>query len=205
MEVQYDVCLTKLARCLTKTSIDTYQLKKIMTLYCGSEPENIPPELTSAKTTDGLFHEIRRHSSWFNYNLLELLIQLLNHQEGLELLLQYEKEHLHPYLDSISLVDIPAASFPSTIANSSYTRCVLVANLVGLTGKDAIIITRRLAEVLQMPSLQLLDCFENMHLIFGIHSEVFHNAIKREGSLLQKHLNKEEEVYRIKIDAAKLL
>ena len=188
------------------TGVDSCDLKKTIKLYKGSS--TILPEFESADSLNRLLHEISQHSSWFNYNLLELLIQLLNHQEGLDLLLQYENEYLHPFLDGHLLTDIPAKSFASHCGDTtaSYVHCILMANLAGLSGRDAIIITRRLAEALHIPSLQLLERFENLRLIFGIHSEVFRNAITQEGSLLQAYLEwNKEEVYVIKIDITVLM
>ena len=75
-------------------------LKTYITAYCSrSVSTNL---IESSKRLSESVHEtfsfIARHTSWFNYQLLEVVVDELGNDEAKELLGKYKKEHMIPYI-----------------------------------------------------------------------------------------------------------
>lgn len=102
---------------------------------------------------DALFLFISEHTSWLNYHLLEVVVEKLGNEESPAMLHNYEKEHLVPYLDR-SVFEIPCDSTPNATSQSVRFFFKIVDDIV-VTGKEAIVIRDKLANLLKVPLLEL--------------------------------------------------
>ena len=135
------------------------------------------PELASASSVKEVFYIIMQHSSFFNYQLLEDVIEELGNEEEKKLLCEYKNDILKPYLQR-SIFEVPLDSISTRASKSStYYPCLKLLERIDLSAEEAIIIKHDLAELLQLPSLQLA-CFDDgsIHLIFTISKEVYDNS-----------------------------
>lgn len=164
------------------------------------------PELKSAISLSDVFFVLATFTSWFNYRLLQHLVNVLGHESGQKYLADYEDKHLKPYLER-SIFLIPRNSL-SPYASSSYVPCVMmVDDLSDLSGIEMQFVTKKLASLLEMPSLELMSYNAgSIQLVFGIHKEIFED-IKQEGSLLRMYIqwSEEKSSYMFTIDMFTLL
>lgn len=203
VQEEYASCLTRIRKGL---SSDVHEVKLALTLKM-SKRGVVVPELESAETLDQVFLVIARHTSWFNYGLLEFLVNALHYKSGKQILKAYEDEHLNPYLErSIFLVSSKSLSVH---ASSSYVPCVMLFDDINdLSAKEAEFVKMRLANQLKIPSLQLTSYdIGSVCLCFGIYKEIFEHELHQEGSLLQTYIqwSDEKSSYVFTIDIFTLL
>ena len=198
----YAVCIYMLSECYSKNPPPLDPIKAALTSYIKGPAKTALPELKAAKSIGQIFIIIAEHSSWFNYAILELVVELINNENGTSIFSSYLKNTLKPYLEhSIYLVPRKSMSTHST-TSSSYVPCVLVVDeLENLTTKEVKLITRKLAKLLQIPSLQLMsyEC-GSLHLVFGIYQEIFEYEFQRKDSPLHKYIEENGSTYYLSID-----
>ena len=133
------------------------------------------PELDSASTVEEVFYIILQHSSFFNYQLLEDVVEELGNEEEKQLLYEYKNDILKPYLQR-SIFEVPLDSI-STRASKSYYPCLKLLEKIDLSANEVIIIKHDLAKLLQLPSLELAHFDDgSIHLVFTISKEVYDNC-----------------------------
>lgn len=190
----YALSLTKICNAVISDNASTSDIKIALISYAGK----IIPDLKLATTIPELFLIIAENTSWFNYNLVELVLEACNSQKGRTLLSEYKSDVLKPYLKR-SIFEVPAESFPCFAGSSSYVLCAkIVDDKIDLSGEEVMEIHDELAELLQIPSLQLMRYDDgSIRLIFGIHWKIFQHEMRRENSTLCKYMkwNGEKEVY----------
>ena len=193
----YAICLHELSECYSKNPPSQDPIKAALTSYIKDPANTALPELKAATTIGQIFIIIAEHSSWFNYRILELVVDRIKNEKGTSIFSSYLEGTLKPYLErSIYLVPRKSMSTHST-TSSSYVPCVLVVDeLENLTTKEVKLITWKLAKLLQIPSLQLMSYeYGSLHLVFGIYQEIFEYELKfqRNESPLHKYIEKNEQ------------
>ena len=222
----YSLCLSKLIRHYSENPPTLHPVKIALISYIRSSTNKALPDLKSAEaianetlpdvkvtiakdvkaaeTIEDIFYIIAEHSSWFNYRILELVVEAIDNEKGTSIFSSYKESTLKPYLErSIYLVPCKSMSTYST-TSSSYVPCVLVVDeLEGLTAKEVTLITQKVAKLLHIPSLQLMsyEC-GSLHLIFGIYQEIFEYEFQQNDSPLHKYIeeNEQENTYYIIMD-----
>ena len=186
----YALYLTRICNAVISDSATMSDIKITLTSYIGKTA----PELKAANTIPDSFLIVAEHSSWFNFCLVELVLEACNSQRGQAMLAEYKNEVLKPYLKR-SIFEVPAESFPCATAGSSYVPCVkIVDDQIDISGEEIIQIIDDLAELLQIPSLQLMRYeIGSVRLIIGIHRDIFEHEMHREKSTLRKCVKWNEE------------
>ena len=196
----YFACICKE---LSSLSLDVNRVKLALAL----KMKVTIPEFESATTLDQLFLVIAKHTTWYNYRPLEYLVNVLNYGLAKKILMEYENTYLNPYLKQ-SIFLVPSTSL-SPYASSSYVPCMMLfEDISELSGTETKYIEMRLAKQLKIPLLQLKSYdIGSVHLIFGIHSNIFEKNFSQEDSLLKKHIQWKEEMnsYVFTIDIFSLL
>ena len=190
IQEEFTCCFTRICKELSSLSLDVNQVKLALAL----KMKVTIPELEPAKTLDQLFFVIAKHTSWFNYHLLEYLVNVLDYRPGKEILMEYEAKHLNPYLEQ-SIFLVPSTSL-SPYDSSSYVPCVMLfEDISELSAREVKYIQMRLAKQLKIPLLQLRSYdIGSIRLIFGIHREIFEKDFAQEDSLLKMHIQWKEEM-----------
>ena len=136
------------------------------------------PELDSASSVEEVFYIIMRHSSFFNYQLFEDVVEELGNKEEKQCLYEYKNDILKPYLQR-SIFEVPLDSISTSCApkSSAYYPCLKLLEKIDLSANEVIIIKHDLAELLQLPSLELAYFDDgSIHLIFTISKEIYDNC-----------------------------
>ena len=135
------------------------------------------PELASASSVKEVFYIIMQHSSFFNYQLLEDVVEELGNEEEKHLLYEYKNDILKLYLQR-SIFEVPLDSISTCAPKSSaYYPCLKLLERIDLSANEVVIIKHDLAKLLQLPSLELAHFDDgSIHLIFTISKEVYDNC-----------------------------
>ena len=135
------------------------------------------PELASASSAKEVFYIIMQHSSFFNYQLLEDVVEELGNEEEKQLLFEYKNDILKPYLQR-SIFEVPLDSISTCAPKSSaYYPCLKLLERIDLSANEVVIIKHDLAKLLQLPSLELAHFDDgSIHLVFTISKEVYDNS-----------------------------
>ena len=195
----YGVCLSNLKTYFSKhVDFDLDNIKINLTSYIATDSAKIAiPMLQAAETISQIFFVIAEHSSWFNYRILELLVEVIDDEKGTSIFTNYLEDTLKPYLErSIFLVPAKSMATHST-TTSPYVSCTLVLGDVyvqGLPAREIMLITKKLAKLLQIPSLQLMSykC-GSLCLVFGIYQELFEYLLQQDDSLLHRYIKRNEQ------------
>ena len=205
IQKKYAFCLTKLTSRFEEMSLDIKKLKIGLIAYMKGKAS--VSELSSAETISDIFLELAKHTSWFNFCLLEFVVESINDEEGNAILAEYAENTLKPYLER-SIFLIPSKSM-ATYASKSYVPCVMMVDDVkDLSAKETRLIMKRLVKLLGIPSLQLMSFGDgSVRLVFGIHQEIFEYEMHQENSLLQKYAawNEKDQECIITVDIVTIL
>ena len=145
------------------------------------------PELASAASVGEIFVILSEHLSFFNYGLLDVIVEDLGTEEEKQLLSEYKNNVLKPYLQR-SIFEVPSDSISTSASKSStYRPCLKLFERVDLSAYEILIIKRNLAKLLHLPSLELA-CFDDgsIHLVFSIPKEVYDKC--PDTSLLREYI-----------------
>ena len=193
----YSLCIHKLSSHYSENPPPLNPIKAALISYIKGSAKTALPELKASTTIGQIFLIIAEHSSWFNYAILELVVEVINSEIGTSIFSSYLKDTLKPYLErSIYLVPHKSMSTYST-TYSPYVPCALAVDddeLKDLTAKETKRINETLAELLHIHSLQLMsyEC-GSLRLIFGIYREMFEYEFQQNDSPLHKYIEKNEQ------------
>ena len=95
-----------------------------------------------------IFIYIAEHTSWINYDLLEIVIEKFGNDEAKELLKDYKIKYLIPYIKR-PLFEIPN-SFITRSTGESIQTSLTIPDDIELTLEEALIIEQKLAMVLEV-------------------------------------------------------
>ena len=132
------------------------------------------PELASAASVAEIFVILSEHLSFFNYELLDVIVEDLGSEEEQQLLSEYKNDVLKPYLQK-SIFEVPSDSIGTSASKSStYCPCLKLLERIDLSVNEVLIIKRNLATLLELPSIELA-CFDDgsIYLVFSIPKEVY--------------------------------
>ena len=183
---KFATCFRRISRSFERRKIRVTDLK--MTVGAFKKL----PELTTAMNVDEVFSGVMDHSSFFNYQLLDDIVEQLGTDEEKQLFSEYKTSVLKPYLQR-SIFEVPMDSL-STCASKSSTRspCLKLFEKIDLSAYEILVIKQDLAELLQIPSLELAQFDDgSIHLIFSISKEVYDKCPA--DSPLHKYIVKDKE------------
>ena len=172
----YTVFVAQLIQSFVKREVDPKIIKSIVHSYCTSEKGKHQPIVFDFRRDDGVsdvFLELSKHCTWFNYELLQVIVKILGNESEKECLKKYIDSDLIPYLKR-SIFEIPCVPSHNL---SQCTKLVLkVSADVIITGEDVKAVQRNLAKLLGFETSTLLH-FENynegcIELVFSLPTVV---------------------------------
>ena len=180
----YSSCLTEIALSFQQrdVSIDTVQMLLLSKLPAAKSRSDAPPnsdallyKIEMAPTLAKIFVALARHTSWFNYHLLEFIVNKLGNENEKAMWSEYKDTVLKPYLMR-SLFRVPSKSFSSAaIADGpAVCLCLKLVDDVDLSAKEALFVTKKSSELLEVPMLELSSFDDgSVVLVFAMPEDVF--------------------------------
>ena len=98
----YTVFIYKLKRSFTQRNVDPSDVQSIVNSFSSAEVFSFSKDDNIGTT----FTEITSHCTWFNYESLKVIVEILCDDTESKYLKTYEDKHLKPYLDR-SIFEIP--------------------------------------------------------------------------------------------------
>ena len=198
MRKAFTACVSHLIISFSKRKVEPMHIRSLANCYSGTGrklfPEVVDSEKDSIATVFNTLTE--NHCTWFNYELLQVIVDNINNDDEKTYLESYEKEHLIPYLNH-SLYEIPCS--PS---NDQYRTNLLLKVPVELTGNEVKSIQRNLAKLLGIEGGVILH-FEDynigrIELVFSLPTVVLKNTSPK----FQPFIEWEESIqsYKVKVD-----
>ena len=172
---KFTTCFRRISQSFERQKTCVSSLKTSVRLLKNSKL----PELTSTTSVKEVFFIISQHSSFFNYQLLQDIIEEMKNEEGQWLLSEYKNEVLKPYLQR-SIFEVPADSTATSASKSSayMHACLKFPDKIDLPVSELLIIKNDLAELLKLPSraLELADFDEGSILLFFAISKAIYDS-----------------------------
>ena len=154
-------------------------------------------ELRSAKTIMDVFGVISWNTSWFNFLLLEAVVEVTGNEVEQSLLREYLNKELVPYLERSVL---------QNSASDSVSLYLKVLDDIKFSGRNIHALQEKIAKLLSVPSLEFEAVSEGcVQLMFSIPKALF-ECYPIESSL-HRYIKWEETVkgYMITADIAQIL
>ena len=179
---KYATCLTEIAFSFQDrgVSIERVQMLLLSKLPAAnpnatSSSEILSNKIEAATSLSKLFVVLARHTSWFNYQFLEFIIEKLANEVEKTMWSAYKNEVLKPVLKR-SLFQVPSNSLSSAATSDApaVPLCLKLVDDIDLSTKEALIIRDKLSELLEVPVLELsrynVGC---VILVFAIPKDIF--------------------------------
>ena len=157
---------------MIKLSLQGYLTRLIHESTSSSTPDSqdwLYQDLSKAKTINDMFDIISRHTSWFDFLLLETVVNVTGSESEKSLFKTYTNEHLKSYL-KCSVFEIPSKATSS----DSVPLYLKVSDDIQLTGNNVDTIKIKLEELLCVPSLEFQRVSKGcIQLLFSIPKALF--------------------------------
>lgn len=158
----YTVFIYKLKCSFTQRKVDPSDVQSIVKSFCSAEVFSFSKDDNIGIT----FTEITGHCTWFNYESLKVIVEILCDDAESKYLKTYEDEHLRPYLNR-SIFEIPC-----TPSRNQSRADLLFKVPMELTGNQVKAIQQNLAAFLGFDSSAIFhfECYEEgcIDLIFSL-------------------------------------
>ena len=207
----YAVFVAQLLKSFKERKVDPYDIQSIANSFSPLECQNVQDHSTvfnfsKEVTISSVFSELTKHCTWFNYELLQVLVEILGNVSEKDYLLKYEDEHLVPYLNH-SIFEIPCT--PSEDQARSTNLLLKVSADVYITGSEVKAIQRNLAKLLGFETSTLLR-FENynegcIELVFSLPTVVLENSIPKSKLFTYIEWDKSSQSYKVNVDLVTVL
>ena len=148
----YAVFFAQLVQSFIKRKVDPREIQSIVHSYCSLEKdphEQMVFDFRRDDSVSDVFIELSKHCTWFNYDALQVLVEILGDESERKCLKEYEDIHLIPYLKR-SIFKIPCAP-PHTQSQHTEFALFVSADLV-ITGRERKSIQHNLAKLLDFQS-----------------------------------------------------
>ena len=211
---KYATCLTEIAFSFQDrgVSIERVQMLLLSKLPAAnpnatSSSEILSNKIEAATSLSKLFVVLARHTSWFNYQFLEFLIEKLANEVEKAMWSSYKNEDLKPYLKR-SLFQVPSNSLSSAATSDApaVPLCLKLVDDIDLSAKEALVIKDKLSELLEVPELELSSYdVGSVVLVFAIPKDIFN--IYPTHSVLHQYIeyDKDEGSYYISANITTIL
>ena len=154
----------------------------------------------------GVFSELSKHCTWFNYESFQVIVKVLGDEYERKSLKEYEDKHLIPYL-RCSIFEIPCASLHN---QSQCTKFVLKvsADLI-ITGREVKAIQRNFAQLLGFQSCAILHFHDYnegcIELVFSFPMVVLGKSSPESIVFTYIEWNKSTDSYKVNVDLVSML
>ena len=152
-----------------------------------------------------VFYEFSRHCTWFNYELLRVILKIEGNDVEKECLQTYEDDYLIPYLN-LSIFEIPCT--PSEDPSRTHLLFKVSADLC-ITGNQVKAIQRNLAKLLGFKHSTILH-FEDynegcIELVFSIPTAVLNESLRFSPILTLIESEESRSCYKVTVDLLTVL
>ena len=181
-----------------KLKLETY-----ITAHCSRDATSTSTGLDEVSNdVYEVFRYIGKHTSWVNYQLLEIVVNQFGNEEEKQLLESYRKEHVIPYIKR-PLFEVPSRAFITKPISESIQASLTMHDDIMLSVEEAITIEQKLENFLKLPSLKMAGYqVGSIELIFSISKANYDSS-----SVINQHMKWDErrQSYEISIDITKIL
>ena len=195
----YAFCVYQLKCSFTKRHVDPTDIQTLFNSFCTSKIFNFDKD----DNIGTVFTEITSHCSWFNYESLQVIIEILDNETEKKYLTTYEHKHLVPYLKR-SVFEIPFVSFH----DQSRTDLLLKVP-VEVTGNQVKAIQKNLARLLGFDNSAILHfksykegCIE---LVFSLPTVLFNENTSESQLFTYLNWDQSRSCYKIDVNLVTVL
>ena len=205
----YTAFVVYLIKSFRERKVHPRDIQSVVRSYCTSEKDQREPMVFDFRRDDDIsdvFSELTKHCTWFNYDLLQVIVENLGDESEKMHLKEYEDKHLIPYLKR-SIFEIPCVP-PHT--QSQRTKLLLkVSTDLVITGGEVKAIQRNLAKLLGFQSGAILHfndyndgCIE---LVFSLPTVVLEKSSPKSKLFNYIEWDKSSQSYKINVDLVTVL
>ena len=201
----FTTCVNQLIKSFVKRKVEPMHIRTLANSFSGGQlfPQVVDSKEDSVAT---VFNTLTgNHCTWFNYELIQVIVNNLDNDDEKTYLETYKKKHLIPYLNH-SLYEIPCS--PS---NDQYRTNFLFKVPVELTGNEVKSIQRNLAKLLGIEDSfnfhfedYNVGCIE---LVFSLPTIISENSSSKFQLFTCTYIDwdKSKDCYRVNVDLITLL
>ena len=204
----YTVFVAQLVHSFKERKVDPMDIQWVANSFGALESRQENTTVFNFSKDDSIaavFSELTRYCTWFNYEPLQVILDILGNNCEKQYLKLYKEEHLIPYLTH-SIFDIPC----TPLQDSQLTSVLLKvsADLV-ITGGEVKAIQRNLAKLLGFQSSAILH-FRNynegcIELVFSLPTVVLENSSPKSKLFTYIEWDKSSQSYKVNVDLATVL
>ena len=205
----YTSFVVQLIKSFIKRDVDPKIIQSTVHSYGTSKGHQQQPIVFDFRKDDsvsGVFSELTKHCTWFNYDSLQVIVENLGDESEKMRLKEYEDKHLIPYLKR-SIFEIPCAP-PHTQSQRTKLLLKVSADLV-ITGGEVKAIQRNLARLLGFQSGAILHfndyndgCIE---LVFSLPTVVLEKSSPKSKLFNYLEWDKSSQSYKVNVDLVAVL
>lgn len=184
---------------LTKRHVDPTDVQTLANSFCTSKTFNFSKD----DSIGIVFTEVASHCTWFNYESLQVIIEILNNDTEKKYLTTYEDKHLVPYLKH-SVFEIPF------ISSRDQSRTDLLLKVpVEVTGNEVKAIQKNLARFLGFDNSAILH-FEKyeegcIELVFSLPTVLINENSSKSQLLTYLIWEQSKSCYKIDVNLVTVL
>ena len=205
----YASFVAQIIKSFKERDVDPRTIQSIIQSYSVSESKDRPVEMFDFRKDDSItdvVSEFSKHCTWFNYDLFQLLVEIVGNEQEKQYLKTYQDHHLIPYLKR-SIFEIP---FAPSHSQSQRTELLLkVSKDLVITGGEVKSIQRNLAKLLGFESASVLH-FHNynegcIELVFSLPTVVVNECFSK--STLSRYFvwDPSRNSFKVDVDVVTLL
>ena len=153
-----------------------------------------------------VFSELSKHCSWFNYELMQVIVKIAGNDSEKTYLKTYENEHLIPYLKH-SIFEIPCD--PSEDQSQRTNLLFKISEDLCITGSEVKAIQRNLAKLLGFPNGAILHfqdynvgCIE---LVFSLPTVILNESSHNSQLFVYIKWEESRKCYKVNVDLVTVL
>ena len=200
----YTVFVSKLTHSFTKRKVDPMIIRLSANNYYDGHLFTETPVLGDSVAT--VFYELSKHCTWFNYELLRVIVKVEGNDEEKKYLQTYENDHLSPYL-KLSIFEIPCT--PAQDPSRTHLLFKVSAELC-ITGSQVKAIQQNLVKLLGFKQNSALLHFEDynsgcIELVFSLPTVVLSKSPLKSQLLAHIKWEESQKCYRVNVDLVTIL
>ena len=205
----YTAFVAYLIKSFRERKVKPRDIQSIVRCYCIPEKDQREPMVFDFRRDDDIsdvFSELTKHCTWFNYDLLQVIVENLGDESEKMRLNEYEDKHLIPYLKR-SIFEIPCAP-PHTQSQRTELLLKVSIDLV-ITGLEVKAVQRNLAKLLGFQSgaiLQFNDYNDGcIELVFSLPTVVLEKSSPKSKLFNYIECDKSSQSYKVNVDLVDVL
>ena len=209
VRLAYAAFVAELIQSFVKRKVDPKVIHSTVRSYSALNNVQHEPLVLDFRRDDSVsdvFDELTKHSTWFNYELIQVLVKILGNEPEKKCLKEYEDSSLVPYLQR-SIFEIPCAPLHKQSQRTN-VHFKVSADLT-ITGQKVKAIQRNLAKLLGFRSSAVLHFHDYndgcIELVFSLPTVILEESSSESKLLTYIKWDKSSISYKIDIDLVTVL